>query len=622
MPVDPQAPWPGLGIVGLHPHGWSKESVEAFRQGLEGLVASVEVKMKAEHPSIRLYTQTIAIGGPNSSTAFPLRSTTAFAVLDVTTYDEAAAFHDGMLKGKDVPYTMVCEGNVEERRKQGGNTGTRVIGYASVKELFAPLAVLDREMSQSLSQDLLLRELAFSVWFPEDTTSIWVVCPQIPDPGEYAGVDSPDYTYLDNFGDTDALLEVLAFLSRLYPRAVIERFTCGDLPRDHTKGNLVVIGGPGSPGDIANVLCKEMMDLTKSRVAYSDDCDTMLVGSGDTSQAAFRATIELAGASGVKDSSYTLRMDHGYFARFPNPLDSDTSVVLVNGLHTGGVSGAAKAFGDGQESLRNFDTLYSSSVNPRAFESHFEVTFLRGVALVPAIAQGQIYPLGPPPRQAPPTATPASAPMARVVDALESVLFVAGDRGGSQRNQIQTPLEFASIESALNASEYGGHIRIELPILAATSATFAEAYSKRPSIIHFAGHGDDRSLSFILDQGLLVTQTPFLRERLAAILRNFPRRVRLCVLNACNSAGIAKFLIDEDVVDATIGWPANVADDVAIAFTRFFYRALGNALPLSKAVSLAIEASAAPEAARLSLRHDALADVPFLHVRSDDHISC
>jgi CHAT domain-containing protein len=171
------------------------------------------------------------------------------------------------------------------------------------------------------------------------------------------------------------------------------------------------------------------------------------------------------------------------------------------------------------------------------------------------------------------------------------LLFVAGDRGGTQRNQIQIPREFASIDEALRASQFREAFALASPILAATRQTIVEAYKHRPVIIHFAGHGDQRSLSFILDQGVVVTETQVFADQLSAILRHFPRPVRLCVLNTCNSASIAQHLVDAGVVEAAIGWPGTLADATAIAFSRAFYGCIGDGLTLSQAIGLAAESS-------------------------------
>jgi hypothetical protein len=180
-----------------------------------------------------------------------------------------------------------------------------------------------------------------------------------------------------------------------------------------------------------------------------------------------------------------------------------------------------------------------------------------------------------------------------------TVLFVAGDRGGSQRHQIQTPREFNAIDEALRACEYRDTFYLARPILAATHQKFVEAYRHRPAILHFAGHGDNRSLTFISDEGSLVSQTPVTEEQLAAILGSFPDRVRLCVLNTCNSASVAKHLVDTHVADAAVGWPAQLADAAAIAFSRALYGRLGDGLSLSRSIALAAQSYGSEESPEL-----------------------
>lgn len=175
------------------------------------------------------------------------------------------------------------------------------------------------------------------------------------------------------------------------------------------------------------------------------------------------------------------------------------------------------------------------------------------------------------------------------------VLFVAGDRGGAQRNQIQTPREFASIKEALQGCKHREAFSLANPILAATHEKFLAAYRDRPAMLPFAGHGDDRSLSFILDQGMVVSPTPIIEEQLATILGSFPDRIYLCVINTCDSKSIAKHLADKHVVNAAVGWPAKLVDAAAITFSKVLYQCLGDGLALSKSVSLAAESYSSEE---------------------------
>ena len=88
----------------------------------------------------------------------------------------------------------------------------------------------------------------------------------------------PDYTYLDNLGDTTALLEVMGVSLEAVPECHYWPVSSDDLPRGHTSGNLGRAGRPGSASDISNRVCQEMMDAVESRVTYSSDCERMTVG--------------------------------------------------------------------------------------------------------------------------------------------------------------------------------------------------------------------------------------------------------------------------------------------------------------------------------------------------------
>lgn len=184
----------------------------------------------------------------------------------------------------------------------------------------------------------------------------------------------------------------------------------------------------------------------------------------------------------------------------------------------------------------------------------------------------------------------------------QAIVFIAGDRGGTQRNQVQIPREFTSIQEAVRSSTYRDAFEIVSPVLGATRQALVEVYRHRPAILHFAGHGDERALSLILDQGVLVTQTNVAAEQLVSILGAFEERVQLCVLNTCDSAAIAERLSESGVVDAAIGWPAKVSDEAAIAFSRALYGALGDGLPLSRCVTLATQSSNTATPPRLHCR--------------------
>lgn len=578
----------GLTILAAYSQRWSPHVAKEFKDGVSSLLADVERRVRSEHPSLRLQPLFLAAGDRGISPA-QLKESVAFAILDVTDYDEGLAVLAGLMQGAQIPYVGVCRGESETVVTRQYLNNEDVIPYREIADLFRTDSPLHRRVSQAISQARILEQLVYELWFPRDTATIWVVCPQDHNPGEFADRASPDYTYLDNLGDTDALLEIMVFLSRYYPKAFIEKFSSDDLPTGHTKNNIVVIGGPGSCEDISNRVCQEMMSSMNARVSYTEDCERMVVTLEGGESLELRAELRHDGPDPARPDYFNMRRDYGYFSRFPNPLNEGATVILVNGIHTAGVLGAARAFADRREALRNYHSVFNSDASPRSFECHFEVKVLNGDVTVPSILPDNIYPLGP--KRLLPVNSLSNVGENQFDERRRPavVLFIAGDRGGSQRNQIQIPREMDSIRSALEGSRHRESFRLASPILAATPEKLVAAYRDRPAILHFAGHGDDRGLSFILDQGVVVSTTPVIAKQLATILGNIPDRVYLCVLNTCDSESIAKYLVDEHVVNAAVGWPSKLDDTVAITFSRVLYKCLGDGLTLSKSLSLAAE---------------------------------
>ena len=560
-----------LVVVAVHAAGWDGHAVYGFRHGVTEVVQRVEQRLKENHPAVAV--QTTFLNSEEASEEREWQSVCTVAVLDVSESDEKLALCAGRLQGARVPVIFVggMESEHIAKRLNGGNSGS--VLYRSVAELFQPDSAFETEIFWAVPDARIQEELIFRFWFPRGTSTIWVVCPQDHDPSEYANRSSPDYTYLDNLGDQDALLELMVFLSRHYPNATIEHFHSGNLPTGHTNDNLVVLGGPGSTSDIGNSVCREMMEAIHSRISYSNDCEQMTVRTGKDAPLELRAEYR-DGAGGGAAGQPRIREDVGYFARFPNPLNEESTVVLVNGIHTTGVLGAARAFSERREALPNFHTVLRKGESSTGFECYFKVPVLSGNVRVPSLESEQVFRVlsnvsDPPPSQEQPTSEADSRNSVKI-------LFIAGDRGGFQSNQLQTSAEYDAIQDALRASEHRGLISLGNPILAVTREKLAHAYRHRPKIVHFAGHGDERKLSIIETYHGSAYETALSAEELCEVLRTMKEDVMLCVLNACESEGIARHLVDAGVVKYTVGWPNKVSDSTAITLSRSLYEALGD----------------------------------------------
>ena len=559
-----------LVVAAVYAVGWDRHAVDGFRYGVAEVVKRVEQRLKENHPAVEI--QPMFMNSEEAGEEREWHSGCTVAVFDVSESDEKLALHAGRLQGARVPIIFVGNKKSESiARRLSRGTSSPVL-YHAMSELFQSDSAFETEIFWAVPEARIQEELIFRFWFPRPTSTIWVVCPQDHEPSEYADRSNPDYTYLDNLGDQDALLELMVFLSRHYPNATIEHFHSGNLPTGHTSGNLVVIGGPGSD-DISNRVCKEMMEAVHSRIYYSDDCEQMKVRTGGNAPMELRA--EFRDESGGDAAEHRrIRKDVGYFARFPNPLNEESTVVLVNGIHTTGVLGAARAFSERREALPNFHTVLRKGESSTGFECYFKVPVLSGNIRVPLVGSEQVFHVlsnvsDPPPSQ---------EQSASEADSRNSVkiLFIAGDRGGFQSNQLQTPAEYDAIQDALRASEHRGLISLENPILAVTREKLARAYRHRPKIVHFAGHGNERKLSIIETFHGSAHEIALSAEELCEVLKTMREDVMLCVLNACKSEGIARHLVDAGVVKYTVGWPSEVSDSTAITLSRSLYEALGD----------------------------------------------
>lgn len=385
---------PHLIIVG-HSRKWSTSISAEYREQVRNMLAEAESILQQHLPGLAIrpvfFPQEKTSSERNQDEILKMVLESSYAILDVTDFDEELAYIAGTLAAASIPGLMLVSDSGSVHAKSRWPFDTKLVRYQTVEDLKMHVETICAELAQVLENIPVPARFIYTVWFPRDVSSIWVVCPQIEEPGEFAQPSSPDYTYLDNLGDTDSLLEVMVFLSRYYPSASIEKFSSKDLPIGLTKGNLVVIGGPGDPDTISNHLTRSMMEAAHSRIAYSEDCESMIIRREENENIELQATLATKPHSEDRNDRFNLVMDYAYFARFRNPANESNQVVCINGIHTLGVLGAARAFGDSREALRNYQTILTDSTEAPQFESYFEVNVLNGNVRVPEVTRDKTF---------------------------------------------------------------------------------------------------------------------------------------------------------------------------------------------------------------------------------------
>lgn len=228
------------------------------------------------------------------------------------------------------------------------------------------------------------------VWFPQSVRHISVVAPPADDDLPDARLDSPNYTSFDRLGDRDSVYAVGIMLSKHYPRASVAVLPSGDFEALSLKDNFVIIGGPGvyvADSDVwlyGNSAARRFAERTLSRLRYSGDAES--------------ATTPLGTYRARYDSSGRMLEDYGGLAAFPNPFDRRCKIVMIHGIHTLGVLGAARLLDGSLDSWNNLraigDWKRENGGAANGFECFVRVEVLNGQVACPELDLNWCWALG------------------------------------------------------------------------------------------------------------------------------------------------------------------------------------------------------------------------------------
>jgi hypothetical protein len=173
------------------------------------------------------------------------------------------------------------------------------------------------------------------VWGIRGRDSVVLVCSELDDPIPRQYAEDREFIYLLKYGDVDALVEVTSTLLRLYPDIDLKVLSSGEadtVPLD-LGSHIVLIGGPDY-----NRLSRRILELGRTRFEYRSPY------SGVPAKADPQQITIFDKADGKEWFRNSLDYDYGYFARIPNPMSHDHSIILIGGCHTIGTTSASKMF--------------------------------------------------------------------------------------------------------------------------------------------------------------------------------------------------------------------------------------------------------------------------------------
>lgn len=159
------------------------------------------------------------------------------------------------------------------------------------------------------------------------------------------------------------------------------------------------------------------------------------------------------------------------------------------------------------------------------------------------------------------------------------LLFVSANPHGEvsedgEHSILRPEVEFRNVQQAIRSASNRHNINVESLPAADIPQIIEQLNYFKPNILHFSGHGDFGVLEF--DDGKVTGSDYVTREfsDLNQCLKNTDHKVKLLVLNACNSAPLSHVFLEN--VDVVISMNVPISDFAAAEFSKYFYGSLAS----------------------------------------------
>lgn len=216
------------------------------------------------------------------------------------------------------------------------------------------------------------RSWRFSVGAPVN-----IVCAQLPEDeaGPLADPALPNYTELQSFADLDSLIELHGHLCRENPDMDIYFKASNKVVPDDLSSHVVLLGGIGY-NEITGVLSE--MTVLPMRQIKDPAVKTGEIFIADVAGEEQRFLPKWRDKAHEK-----LTEDVGLLARTPNPLNSNRTLTICNGVHSRGVLGAVRSLTDAALRDSNEEYLAQEFGSSPAFAILMRVPVIGGKTMTP-----------------------------------------------------------------------------------------------------------------------------------------------------------------------------------------------------------------------------------------------
>jgi hypothetical protein len=243
---------------------------------------------------------------------------------------------------------------------------------AAYRELAAELTRLHRAARKPSAGDVIAVRKS---WHFADPGPVTLICARLPEEemGPLANPRNLNYTELQAYADLDALMELRGHIRAENPTMDVFFKAAPDINPDDLTGHVVVLGG------IAwNDITKRLSEMTAPPVRQVADppidAGEIFVATTDGKDQPFYPKREESGA---------LVEDVGLLMRVPNPLNSNRTLTICNGIHSRGVLGAVRTLTDKRIRESNEGYIATRFKDSRSFAILIRVQVIQGKAMTP-----------------------------------------------------------------------------------------------------------------------------------------------------------------------------------------------------------------------------------------------
>ena len=217
-------------------------------------------------------------------------------------------------------------------------------------------------------------------WLFTDSGPLTLICAQLPEAeaGPLANPNDLNYTELLSYADITSMVELHGHIRAENPEMDVFFKTSPEVKADDLSGHVVIIGGIGW-----NDVTRRILELTRLPVMQEED---RAIPTGEVFVANIAGKVHKYLPRLSEDKPAKLLEDVGLLVRMPNPLNSNRTLTMCNGIHSRGVYGAVRSLTDAR--LRESNERYIAQNFPgnKEFGILMRVQVIEGRAMTPDLS--------------------------------------------------------------------------------------------------------------------------------------------------------------------------------------------------------------------------------------------